>query len=152
MGEQREWALSLVPYAIEAKKQWPGMRVACCVAQAALETAWGRRKIGGWNLWGIKDLRWDPGFVETTTHEVEDGRTVLKRLAFEDFDTPEAAFNAYGRLVTNSKYYAKAREAASLDQYVDKLSTSWATDPYYAAKVRTIINALELRQYETPPF
>lgn len=148
MSENREWLLSLVPYAQTAKEEWSGMRVSCCLAQAALETAWGRRPIGKWNLWGIKALSWIEKSVEVPTIEVINGQRVPMRLLFAAFDTPQAAFNAYGRLVTNSHYYEKARNAASLDDYIEELSKHWATDKLYAVKVRTIVNAFDLRQYD----
>lgn len=138
----------ILPFALEAKKKWPGMRVSCCLAQSALETAWGKKKIGGWNLWGIKDLSWDPGFVIVGTHEYKDGEKVPESAKFEDFPTPEEAFNAYGRLVTNSKYYKEAREAPDLDTYIAKLASRWATDPKYAEKVLSIIAKEDLRKYD----
>ena len=148
MGENREWLVSLVPYAQAAKAEWSGMRVSCCLAQAALETGWGRKMIGGFNYWGIKAMSWIPGSVEVATTEVVNGQRVPMRLLFAAFDTPQAAFNAYGRLVTNSHYYEKARDAASLDEYIEELGEHWATDKAYGAKVRVIVNALDLRQYD----
>lgn len=141
------WLASLAPYAEEAKKQWPGMRVSCCLAQAALETGYGRRPIGGWNLWGLKDLSWNPGKVLIWTHEWDANRKemVPVQVAFEDFATAEEAFGAYGRLVTNSPTYADAREHTDLRLYVHALAHHWATDPQYARKVWVIIEKEGLR-------
>jgi flagellum-specific peptidoglycan hydrolase FlgJ len=123
------------------------MRVACCLAQAALETAWGKRPIG-FNLWGIKDLTWDPGSVTVGTHEVEAGKAVAQQAAFEDFDSYDHAFGCYGRLVTNSRYYQDAREALDLEGYVRCLARHWATDPLYSQKLLDIIADYELAQYD----
>lgn len=142
------WLRSIVPYARQARDCWPGMRVSCCLAQAAIESAWGKRAIGGWNLWGLKDLKWDPGSVDVPTHEYVDGQRVATSAAFEDFASPEQAFACYGRLVTNSPTYRAAREAPTLEAYVRALAAKWATDPQYAAKLLAIIADYELAPYD----
>ena len=141
MPLRHPWLNDLLPYAIAAKSRWPGMRVGCCLAQAALETGYGRRPIGGHNLWGLKDLSWNPGKILVWTHEwnAKEKRYVPVQEAFEDFATPEEAFDAYGRLVTNSPTYADAREHTDLRLYVFALAKRWATDPTYAKKVWVII-------------
>lgn len=144
------WLRSLVPYAQAAKARWPGMRVSVCLAQAALETGWGKRPIGGFNLWGIKDVAWDPGCVEVGTHEVEAGAPVAQRARFEDARTPQEGFNLYGRLVTNGKPYQAAHVCSDLEAYVRVLARSWATDPDYAGKILRIIAEHELAQYDLP--
>lgn len=145
--ERIAWLKSMAPYAIEAKECWPGMRVSCCLAQAALETAWGARPIG-WNLWGIKDVSWHPGAVDAKTHEIINGHSVGQTAAFERCDTPEEGFAVYGRLVTNSRYYQDAREAPDLEQYIRCLARHWATDPGYAGKILEIVREYELAQYD----
>lgn len=139
--DKLNWLLSLLPYATAAQAKWPGMRASVCLAQAALETAWGKRPIGGWNLWGLKAMKWVPGSVEVVTHEYDrDTRDYIKVVQrFCAFPTAEDGFLAYGRLVTNSSYYADARGSDSLEAYVRALAKHWATDPQYAEKILWII-------------
>ena len=136
-----KWLLSLVPYAKEAEKKWPGMRWNVCVAQAALETGWGKRPIGGWNLWGMKSMKWVPGVVERVTKEWdrETREYITITAKFCAFPTPQEGFEAYGRLVNNSPYYRDARVSTSLDEYIRELGSVWATDPQYAQKIALII-------------
>ncbi len=139
--DKLNWLLGLLPYATAAQEKWPGMRASVCIAQAALETAWGKRPIGGWNLWGLKDLKWNPGKIVVKTKEWDkDLRDfVTVEAEFEDFQTPEEAFGVYGRLVNNSPTYADARSCVDLVSYVRALAKHWATDPQYAEKVLWII-------------
>jgi len=139
--DKLKWLFSLMPYAKSAEIKWPGMRANVCVAQAALETGWGKRKIGGWNLWGMKSMKWVPGSVDIVTkewdRETKDFITVTAK--FCAFQTPEEGFDAYGRLVNNSPYYAWARESSNLDEYIREIGEAWATDPQYAQKIALII-------------
>jgi flagellum-specific peptidoglycan hydrolase FlgJ len=150
MADSREakvkWLQSLVPAAQRAAMKWPGMRVAVSLAQAALETGWGARPIGGWNLWGLKNLKWNPGkvLVKTKEWDKELNDFVETTAEFEDFETADEAFECYGRLVTNSPYYRAAREAVDLAGYVHELAKVWATDPQYEKKVWAVIKAAGL--------
>lgn len=139
--DKLKWLLSLVPYAREAEKKWPGMRWNVCIAQAALETGWGRWPIGGWNLWGVKSMKWVPGVVERKTKEWDkDTRDYITVTAkFCAFPSPQEGFDAYGRLVTNSPSYSGARSCVDLASYVRTLGKVWATDPLYAEKIMLII-------------
>jgi len=148
LEKARQWIESLVPVAQQAKREWPGMRVACCLAQASLESAFGSRAIGGWNLWGIKALKWVPDSVEVPTKEWENGQLVRHLLRFAAFPTPLEGFRCYGRLVTNSPAYSNARAASDLDDYINELGKVWATDPMYAKKVRALVRQFELEKYD----
>ena len=144
--EKLEWLKSLLPYATAARKKWPGMRVSVCIAQAALETAWGKRPIGGWNLWGLKAMKWVPKSVEIVTHEWDAAiKEYVKITArFCAFDSPAEGFEAYGRLVTNSPSYRNARDSVDLEAYVREIGKVWATDPIYAQKINWIIKEADL--------
>lgn len=137
--EKISWTLSLVPPAQRAKLIWPGMRVAVCLAQAGLESAFGESIIGKGNLWGIKSLKWIPGVIQVKTHEFVDGEFIATTQPFADFPSIEEGMMAYGRLLTNSPSYQSAREANDLEDYVAELAKHWATDPMYRKKVWTLI-------------
>lgn len=148
--ERVAWLKTLAPYAVAAKKDWPGMRVSVCLAQAAWETGWGKKVIGGHNYWGIKDLSWNPGCVEVATHEYEGGKRVTQTAKFEDFDTPAEAFGCYGRLVNNGEHYAAARVQTTLRNYLHALACEWATDPQYEVNIWKLIQDYDLAHYDEP--
>lgn len=137
--DKQSWLDSLKPYALSAQAKWPGMRWQVCLAQAALETAWGKRVIDKSNYWGIKACLWIPGSVNVTTHEWVSGQSIELTLKFAAFNNMQEGFDAYGRLVTNSPYYSAARAADNLADYIRLLSQHWATDPQYTEKILTII-------------
>lgn len=143
------WLLSLVPYAKQAKDCWPKMWVSVCLAQAAIESGWGARPIGGWNLWGLKNLEWNPGEVDVPTHEYVNGRLVPVIEHFEDAATPEEGFAIYGRLVNNAKPYAEARTHADLEGYVMALAHAWNRNPAYGPDILKIIAEYDLTLYDT---
>ena len=137
--EKLTWLWALVPDAQRAFLKWPGMRVAVCLAQAALESGWGKKPIGKGNLWGIKALKWVPSRILVDTHEWVDGKLVKSKQEFADFPSIYDGMLCYGRLVTNSPSYRLAREACDLEEYTSQLCKVWATDPFYRKKVWTLI-------------
>lgn len=145
----KAWLDSLAPYALQAAKAWPGMRPSVCLAQAAVESAWGAKTIGGWNLWGIKDVGWNPGHVDVPTHEWVNGKLVPCVAEFEDMATPEEGFAVYARLVTRAKPYADTWGLMDLETYVRRLARHYSTHPDYGTVLLTIIQAHGLEQYDT---
>jgi flagellum-specific peptidoglycan hydrolase FlgJ len=146
--EKLTWLKSLVPDAQRAAKEWPGMRVAVCLAQAALESSFGERMIGKGNLWGIKRLAWIPGVIKVKTKEWMNGEFVSCAQEFADFPSIYEGMRCYGRLLTNSPTYQSARESADLEDYVAEVSKHWATDPLYRKKVWTLIQLSELERLD----
>lgn len=142
------WLESLVPDAQQAKREWPGMRVASCLAQAAVESGWGEKAIGGWNLWGIKRLKWVPAFILVDTKEWENNQLVAKKQEFAAFASRLEGMQCYGRLVTNSPSYKAAREAPDFEEYVAALCKTWATDPMYRKKVWSLIQVYDLERFD----
>jgi flagellum-specific peptidoglycan hydrolase FlgJ len=122
------------------------------LAQAALETGYGRAVIGKANYWGIKKLSWISGSVAVPTHEwnplTKQSEPAIAY--FADFAGPQEAFDAYGRLVSNSPTYQDARDAGDLESYVEALAGHWASDPQYAAKVMLIIGEHNLATLDEP--
>lgn len=144
--EKLTWLHSLEPDAQRAMIEWPGMRVAVCLAQAALESSFGERCIGQGNLWGIKRLAWVPGVIKVRTKEWVDGEFISCEQEFSDFPSVYEGMRCYGRLMTNSPRYELARKAVDLEDYVAEVSKNWATDPLYRKKVWTLIQLLNLEK------
>lgn len=131
-----------------------GVSTEVVVAQAALETGWGKRimsHLGGKssnNLFGIKaDERWsgDKAYVPTT--EFRHGRMVREYAAFRAYDSLEEGFRDYVNFVSSGKRYQGALDAASNpEQYVRELhKAGYATDPEYSDKITRIMNSSKFR-------
>ena len=124
------------------------------VAQAALETAWGRRLPGGagastsHNLFGIKaGARWLGQKVGAATHEFVDGVRRTERAAFRAYGSAGESFNDYARLLRGSRYAAALGTGDDTHRFASALQKAgYATDPSYAAKISAIANGETLNR------
>jgi flagellar protein FlgJ len=131
-----------------------GVATEAIVAQAALETGWGRRVPqsadgAGHNLFGIKaGSSWSGRRVGVSTLEVQDGLTVRTQAAFRAYDSVGHAFRDYVELIRNSGRYggvqAAGRDPARFAQALQ--SGGYATDPHYARKILQIVHGSTLRE------
>ncbi len=91
-----------------------GVPAPLILAQAALESGWGKREIRAddgtqsFNLFGIKaDRSWKGATVETTTTEYVDGEPQKVRAKFRAYASYEEAFTDYARFITRNPRYAE---------------------------------------------
>lgn len=119
------------------------------VAQAALETGWGRHMIEGdgneasYNLFGIKaDSRWQGEAVTITTTEFREGVPMKERANFRAYPDYEASFRDYvAFLEANPRYRDVLASADQPAEFARKLQEAgYATDPQYGDKIRQIMN------------
>ncbi|ATJ84680.1 flagellar assembly peptidoglycan hydrolase FlgJ [Halomonas beimenensis] len=127
-----------------------GVPAELILAQAALETGWGRHEIatseGGnsHNLFGIKaGGGWQGETTEILTHEVIDGRRQPVRDRFRVYGSFEEAFTDYARLIGENPRYAGVVGAPGPDQAARALQRGgYATDPAYADKLIAVMDTL----------
>lgn len=119
------------------------------VAQAALETGWGRHMIKGdgdqpsFNLFGIKaDSRWQGDAVTITTTEYREGLPMKEQASFRSYPDYESSFRDYvSFLESNPRYRDVLSVADQPEVFADKLQQAgYATDPEYGQKIRQIMN------------
>lgn len=124
------------------------------IAQAALETGWGRSlptTPGGgssFNLFGIKAHSSWPGPQATvTTVEFMDGVAIKVQAPFRAYDSYRASFEDYADFLQGNKRYRQALESAGDPiVFVQALQNAgYATDPRYAQKIRSILEGPRLR-------
>ncbi|WP_458525002.1 flagellar assembly peptidoglycan hydrolase FlgJ [Onishia taeanensis] len=127
-----------------------GVPAELILSQAALETGWGRYAIstdsGGnsHNLFGIKAGRdWSGETTEVKTHEVIDGERVAMTDRFRVYDSYEAAFTDYARLIGDNPRYAGVLTAPDAERAAHALQAGgYATDPRYADKLIAVMDTL----------
>lgn len=134
----------------QAASRKTGVPAELILAQAALETGWGRHEIptrdGGnsHNLFGIKaGSRWQGDTTDITTTEYVNGRPVKQVDRFRVYGSFEEAFTDYARLIGDNPRYAgvvAAPDAASAARALQ--SGGYATDPAYADKLIAVMNTL----------
>lgn len=128
-----------------------GVSAKALVAQAALETGWGRRLVGGDksnNLFGIKSTGgWRGAKVESATHEFVDGKRQNQRAQFRAYDSVQQSFADYARLMRNERYSGAIAAGDDASRFASALQKAgYATDPSYAAKISAIANGPTLQR------
>ncbi|MFC0338522.1 flagellar protein FlgJ [Kushneria avicenniae] len=117
------------------------------LAQAALETGWGAKEIrtsdgqASHNLFNIKATgSWQGDRASVTTTEFEAGTARKERAAFRVYDSYEAAFSDYARLLTDNPRYQPVLDARTPEAAAHALQDcGYATDPRYGDKLVAIM-------------
>lgn len=136
-----------------------GIPATFMVAQAALETGWGKHEIRfedgrtSHNLFGIKaSANWKGPVAEIWTTEFVNGSAQKVRAQFRAYASYEESFNDYARLISQNPRYANAMRhlgdpqafAAALQQ------AGYATAPHYAQALTAVIQTAQRLQGSTP--
>lgn len=130
--------------AAQTASEASGIPAEFMLAQAALESGWGKREIKmadgqtSYNLFGIKATgNWDGKVAETMTTEYINGEKQKRVEKFRAYDSYEAAFMDYAKLISNNPRYQKAMESTGdAVSYAKALQRGgYATDPQYANKL-----------------
>jgi flagellar protein FlgJ len=124
-----------------------GVPAPLILAQAALESGWGKREIRAddgtqsFNLFGIKaDRSWKGPVVETTTTEYIDGELQRVRAKFRAYGSYDEAFTDYARFITRNPRYANVLSAETPAEAAHGLQKAgYATDPQYGQKLVRIM-------------
>jgi flagellar protein FlgJ len=123
------------------------------IAQAALETGWGRHQIRfadgrpSNNLFNIKaDSRWEGERVAVNTVEYEQGVAVRKREYFRAYPSIRQGFNDYVAVLQAKPRYGQALAAARRPEayFAALQEAGYATDPRYADKVVAVLRGTEM--------
>ncbi len=126
-----------------------GLNPQVMVAQAALETGWGKHMIENgagepsFNLFGIKaDSRWQGESVNIATSEYREGVKMSERAEFRSYQDFESSFRDYVHFLQNNPRYRDVLASAdNPDVFADKLQAAgYATDPAYGEKIRRIMD------------
>lgn len=122
------------------------------IAQSGLETGW---HINAWhNLVGFKvgsrppNGYWKGAYVNKGTWEVYDGKRTDVVASFRAYDSIEDCFLDQDELFKLSRY-DRVRHAQTSEEQADMLyACGYATDPQYAAKLKSIISQYGLKRYD----
>jgi peptidoglycan hydrolase FlgJ len=137
--EMAAFTQKLMPLLQQAGQQL-GMSPKILLAQAAIETGWGRSVVGN-NLFGIKaGSSWTGQKVEAATHEYQDGEMVPLTDAFRAYPSLEASVQDFVSLVQNSpRYRAALGWGDDVVSYAENLlAGGWATDVNYVHKLQSV--------------
>ena len=152
-ASKEDFLRQLRPHAERAAREL-GVDPNALLAQAALETGWGRsvpcNAQGGcsFNLFGIKaGSQWSGATVNVPTLEFEAGIPVRKVERFRAYDSPADSFRDYAALIRDSSRYANARGAGDdVEAFATALQQGgYATDPHYAQKIAAVASEVRAR-------
>jgi flagellar protein FlgJ len=132
-----------------------GLSLRTVLAQAALETQWGKHMpthadgSSSFNLFGIKaGGGWGGARVNVPTVEYEDGIAVRKQAQFRAYRSTADSLADYADLISKDPRYAQARGRGDdvLGYARALIDGGYATDPDYAGKVAAIANSSVMRE------
>lgn len=152
-GSPNEFVEHLYPIA-EQEAQKLGVDPRVILAQAALETGWGRYMIShpdgsnSFNLFGIKaDRRWSGDQAVVSTLEYRSGVAQRERAAFRSYQSYAQSLADYVGFLQRNPRYQKALQVAEDPQAFTQglQQAGYATDPSYAQKILRIMHSPAMR-------
>ena len=145
---------TMLPMAKEAAERI-GVDPRYLVAQAALETGWGKSVMraqdgsSSHNLFGIKaSSSWKGDSARAITSEFRNGAMVKETAEFRSYGSYKDSFHDLVTLLqTNNRYQDVVKSADNPEQFVRELQKAgYATDPDYASKISQI--ARQMTSYQ----
>jgi flagellar protein FlgJ len=149
-----EFVATMLPLAKDAAARI-GVDPTVLVAQAALETGWGKSIMraqdgsSSHNLFGIKAQgSWKGPEARAITSEFRDGKMVKETADFRSYTTYADSFHDLVSLLqNNNRYQGVVKAADNPEQFVKELQKAgYATDPDYASKISQI--AKQMKSYQ----
>ena len=144
-----------------------------CIAQAALESGWGKYCIGNYNYFGRKYNGWGDyvvkpayilfpqvaskyngwgDYVVKPAREYINGEWTTIYAKFQSYDSLEDAVYDWCVLMAEEPAYRSALQVWhntwEIGEFVRALAPVYATDPDYASKVLSTINANDLMRFD----
>ena len=142
-NQPKDFVTALIEPAKQVENQI-GVPFKVVIAQAALETGWGKKIIqtpkgqSSNNLFNIKaDSRWEGGQVSKDTLEFEQGTLVKKNEPFRTYSSVADSVNDYIHFLSSGDRYQDAlKNPSNVEQFLQGLQNAgYATDPNYANKI-----------------
>ena len=160
----KKFVYKYYPFALEAEKD-TGIPAIAIMAQAALESGWGKRAIGN-NIFGIKKTGQDCDFQKVLTTEYSTDKNNFEGFDIEsmvfdedknlyefkvwqnfaDYPTPKEAFLAHSQLLLTDRYKSALRWRYSPVRYLVEIwRLGYATDPDYEQKMGNMVKSIKRR-------
>jgi flagellar protein FlgJ len=144
-----QFVTRMLPAAQRASQE-TGVPAQLIMAQAALESGWGRREIRtqdgstSYNVFGIKaDKSWKGPVAETATTEYVNGVAQKNRAAFRAYGSYEEAFSDYANFLVSNPRYSNVLATQDPAEAAHGLQRAgYATDPEYGGKLVRIMQQM----------
>lgn len=126
--------------ATQSSKQ-SGMPALVTVAQAALESNWGKSRLSqeAHNYFGIK-AHGTHARIQMSTHECRNGCTVEVDAVFAKYASVAECIQCRDGILLHGASYAVARQKRGDEEdFICELAKHWATDPKYSEKLQAVL-------------
>ena len=145
LEQARRFAAAILPSIRNAATRL-GVAPRALLAQAALETGWGRHMPGN-NLFGIKAQTAAQGSFTALTQEFRHGVARAETAVFRAYDRVSASVHDYANLLLGDGRYRGVRGLGNdIRAFAQALQhAGYATDPLYASKLVAVANSPEMR-------
>lgn len=147
-GDPAKFIEVISPGSIAAHKKY-SILPSLTMAQAALESGWGKKAIGN-NLFGIKafdDWTGKKKKVWTTEYD-SNGKPYKTEAWFRDYDSVDESLEDHAKLLSTNRY-AKVRAAKNYKEATQAVKDcGYATDPNYPKLLNQIIEENNLDRYD----
>lgn len=129
-----------------------GLYASVMLAQAALESGWGKSPSGTYNYFGIKCF--SNNCTTLGTREVYGGQSTSVSASFQNFDSPEAGWEGYamflwGKGAGADFSGAQKAKSPSPQAAITAIAPHYATDPKYVSSIMSLIKTYDLTKYDT---
>lgn len=149
MSSQQKFIDQIAPHAVRSMQE-TGILASLTIAQAILESGWGKESIGN-NIFGIKafdDWKGKKQLVKTTEYDANKKAHKVDAW-FRDYDSIEESLNDHIKLFASSSKYANLKGETSFERACYLVwKDGYATDPNYPSLLVDIIKQWKLDQYD----
>ena len=138
---------SIAKGAMEAQQKY-GVPASVTIAQAILESGWGKHDLNAHNLFGIKGTG-PAGSVTVPTKEYVNGQWITIHAAFRAYHNAAESMEDHGRLLATSGYYTKAMSVRGDPRaFANALTGVYATAPNYGQSLISLMNQYNLYRFD----
>jgi flagellum-specific peptidoglycan hydrolase FlgJ len=157
-GDARRIFIQQIAPGAQASAKATGVPASITIAQAALESNWGKSllAVDAKNFFGIKG-KGPAGSVKMPTLEWIDGKFVKVKADFRAYESLEQSIDDHARHIATARWKTGIpiyREAMKHTQAPRKFAAAlegvYATDPDYAEKLWRVMDQYELEKFDVP--
>lgn len=144
----KDFIAALTPAAVASQAK-TGIPASFTIAQAALESGWGK-SAPGFNLFGIKaDSSWRGDVQTLPTTEYIGGKPITVQARWRKYPTWQGSIDDHAAFLLKNPRYKPAFAFKDGQQFTRAVARAgYATDPAYAEKVIRVITAYNLDQLD----
>lgn len=153
-GKQETFIEEVAPISQQMQQKY-GVRASISIAQAILESEWGKSDLAALynNLYGMKSSDASQSILLPTT-EFVDGKPVTIHAYFRVYDSIASSIEDHAKLMAegtswDAELYHPVLQAATYQEAARALQKAgYATDPDYPEKIIDLVERYELDQYD----